>query len=562
MSTPSTLSGRQLWELLPVVYRGRDRDGDLADYLDACGELLDQVRETLEQRLADAFPDRPPEGLAAQGWVLPYLAELVDARLLSPHLDGRRQEVEKAVAWRQRKGTVGCLEQIVEAVARVEVEVHEGWQRLALTPRVGLPLAPDDTLGRLDMDNPPDAARHPQLPAVTPDFRRAVETRDVAAAGQAPGWRFRYFPARVLERPPAAGQTPGSDTWFHPHRHGAPRFPGSYEDLSHRTVDLRAPAPRRGLYHPRRLLFFTAPATGFFPPDRRQVGWQQGLSEELFKDKVDDATGVRRIWKLDPLAPDGSDNAITLIVPVGVRFDGGLIRIEDLCFLDPPENDRTIEITGGRLELRRVAARRVVVTGGDAPALDAADCLFETVDAGAGLARLEHCTVLGDLACGRLQASDCIFGGAVTFNSGAPGTDSCVRYSRIPKELAQSKPEEVRWPANTIDQPAFFDFEICDRGEVRRSREFGQPGCGVLHPATPESIRFGAEDGGEMGAYHHRRYALQDAAVREKLRDFLPLGLEAALIPDPRLLASPPGIAPAAPAAPALQDIPSGEEMT
>jgi hypothetical protein len=62
----------------------------------------------------------------------------------------------------------------------------------------------------------------------------------------------------------------------------------------------------------------------------------------------------------------------------------------------------------------------------------------------------------------------------------------------------------------------------------------------VLHHATPPSIRFGAEDGGEMGAYHDRRYALAVEAVRTKLEDFLPLGLQAVLIPDPRLLVAPP----------------------
>ena len=35
-------------------------------------------------------------------------------------------------------------------------------------------------------------------------------------------------------------------------------------------------------------------------------------------------------------------------------------------------------------------------------------------------------------------------------------------------------------------------------------------------------------------------YALQEAALKEKLRDFLPLGLEAVLVTDARLLSRPP----------------------
>jgi len=70
---------------------------------------------------------------------------------------------------------------------------------------------------------------------------------------------------------------------------------------------------------------------------------------------------------------------------------------------------------------------------------------------------------------------------------------------------------------------------------VRRRPVFGEPGCATLHPATAEAIRFGAEDGSEMGAYHSRRYSLLLAAVQDKLNDFLPVGMEAVIIPDLRL---------------------------
>ena len=113
----STL-GAVLYRLLPAIYRERDngapgRPGDLARVLDAAGLLLDRVRGTLEQRLADAFPDGPDDGgRAGQDWLLPYFARLFDARLVAPDVAGRRAEVQHAVAWRQRKGTLVCAEQI------------------------------------------------------------------------------------------------------------------------------------------------------------------------------------------------------------------------------------------------------------------------------------------------------------------------------------------------------------------------------------------------------------------------------------------------------------------
>ena len=43
-----------------------------------------------------------------------------------------------------------------------------------------------------------------------------------------------------------------------------------------------------------------------------------------------------------------------------------------------------------------------------------------------------------------------------------------------------------------------------------------------------------------MGAYHKQHYALRSEAVLDKLKHFLPVGMEAAMIPDPRLYTAPP----------------------
>ena len=57
---------------------------------------------------------------------------------------------------------------------------------------------------------------------------------------------------------------------------------------------------------------------------------------------------------------------------------------------------------------------------------------------------------------------------------------------------------------------------------------------------SPDAIRFGAEDGSEMGAYHHRYYSLKWEAVLDKMREFLPVGIDPVLIQDARLLQVPP----------------------
>jgi hypothetical protein len=45
-----------------------------------------------------------------------------------------------------------------------------------------------------------------------------------------------------------------------------------------------------------------------------------------------------------------------------------------------------------------------------------------------------------------------------------------------------------------------------------------------------------------MGSDHHRATCLSHAAIQTKLEEFLPLGIKAVLVPDPRLLAAPPRI--------------------
>jgi hypothetical protein len=136
-----------LYRIVPARYRTRD-GGDLKKFFEGCGTLLDQIHATLEQRLADSFPDNPIDGsIACQDWLLPYFAELLDVRLVSPLARGRRDEVANAVRWRQGKGTLRIIEEIAQAVGQLEVVLQEGWKRVAITPRLNIPLIPATSYG-------------------------------------------------------------------------------------------------------------------------------------------------------------------------------------------------------------------------------------------------------------------------------------------------------------------------------------------------------------------------------------------------------------------------------
>ena len=135
----------------------------------------------------------------------------------------------------------------------------------------------------------------------------------------------------------------------------------------------------------------------------------------------------------------------------------------------------------------------------------------------------------------QLWASDCIFAGDLK-DVTCDGVDTCVRYSRLPDLAALAGCPAAKSPSNTTDDPNFIRLYFQDGDEcVSRPAEFGEPGCGVLDLTSSKAIREGAEDDGEMGAYHHLYHSAQLRAVKLKLRDFLPFGQEIAIRYDSRL---------------------------
>ena len=510
--------GNTIYRIVPSVYRTRDT-GDLRKYFDANGTLLDQIQATLEQRLADAFPDNPIDGsTACQEWLIPYFADLLDVRLVSPGAQGKRDEVANAVRWRQGKGTLRVIEEIAEAVGRFEVVVQEGWKRVAVTPRFDVPLIPATAYGYsqdIPAAPPSIAARHPGLPAVTVDI--SCPSGAVATASGNP----------AAQQSVVDGD---AHTWRQASLHGVPCHPDSYEDRSLRTVDLRCSDWRIGHYHPDRILLYTVPAAGFFHPISQRVNWV-------------DSPGNAFLNLIDIIEEDNvtifrnKTYCSDQFIPVNIRRTIRLGQVEDgvgdkdfhTWRFEGVNLMNTLELDSGRVELVDCAARKIEVHSIDylKPVITARSCLIEKIQAARGLVKLEYCTVLESTLSEILNASDCIFLGLIHEDhlpDFEPPDRSCVRYSRIEKNQAEGG---IRFIKVTRSRPVMF------------SEKFNVRGCGVLHPATPLAIRHGAEDGGEMGAYHDQYLSLLAEAVVDKLHDYLPLGTEAVVIPDKRMLEMP-----------------------
>ncbi len=555
--------GTRLQHWLPTHWRVRDTSGDLDALLSVYGELLDALHATVVQRMDDSFPDAD-HGRRCQDWLVPYFAQLLDVQLVSPDAEGRRAEVGQAVAWRQRKGTRVSIEQIAEEVGQFEVEIQEGWKRLAMTPRIDRSLLPATAYGEEPLAGaatPGLRARHPGLPAVTPDMRFC--SRAVQCAANNPAASETSFPG---ETAPIA--------WRQLHRHGLPCAPDSYQDVSRRTVDMRTPTSRRGLHHPRRMLLHVPPPEGFFRRLHQTVQWT--ALEPLVTEALD--TAATTAWRtgetIECVHPE-LNIAFTIGQTewngtpwplIGLRgLTDGPLRVRGVATLDTPalyrfDNlwlDNRVEINHGAVQLRGCAVRqlRVSTAEREVPVVDAYSCLFKKIEAARGLVRLEYVTVLDTLLAECLQASDSILVPELRkdrIDTDVPAA-GCIRFSRLfhlPEKPVASDPfdpleplidNDPLWRAQhkrsllrcfndtcTADAPLFWEAT------------FGAPGCGVLHPDCSPAIQTGAEDGGEMGAYHELRYVLRRQAVLEKLHEFLPVGMEAVLITDPSLACAPP----------------------
>ncbi len=546
-----------LYKILPAIYRERDQRGDLKQYLNASGLLFNQFHQTLLQRYADIFADADPAfELQSQSWLLPYIAQLLDVKLVSPYEQGKREEISRAIAWRKAKGTVHVIEQVAESVGQLQVVLHEGWKRVAVTARVGQPVLPLNGYGytgneayQRDFDAystnhipdlAPQWAKHPAMPAGTVDFRcqggavAAEQSNPAAITSRIKNKNYRWRQSSAH----GAQSCHAGHTILPVDERQTGWLPGYFDDPSVRTVDFRNANWRQGHFHPNKVLLFTDPHPGFFTdvPTQRKFSWQQSLFEnEDFLALVSiESSATETIFRNKSLDTQQFQPIVlrlkVVLGEVPLPEQDGPIPSWKFCgFIF----DHSIEVNHGQLELEQCAALSVIfqhplsaATVDALPAnkdLIADNCLFKRIEAVEGDIQLQYCTVLTTTTALKVNASDCIFNGLVREKMQAgsfPGA-GCIRFSAL--HPTQNKGALSLFKSHFI-APIFY------------SNNFGEVGCGVLHPAADPILQNAGQDGTEMGAYHHLYLVAAQQAVVEKLRDFLPVGMKAVLIPDQSLL--------------------------
>ena len=527
-----------LYKLMPTVYRAKDNstdesEGDLSKLLSVFGGLLDEISANIDQFYADNFPfnsnsadgeEEPSaggenQGLSCQPWLLPYFSDLLDVNLVSPDAKGQSREIANAVRWRQRRGTIVATEEIAQNIGDMEVEVQEGWKRVAMTPRIDAPLVPESSFGEKDVDNskPISAAKHPGLLTTTTDFRKySVATKAAHATSET---HISRFPSNE------GGQK--DVLWIQKNRSAVPLYQGSYQDQSRRTVDVRTPDWKKGHANPRSVLLYCPVPQGFFVEDMVEVTWA-GIANsdviEIIKENIEiDGNTVEKIIYR---AQSGHQIHITDKVSL---LQNKVYQFENMVFSKP------VDVKKANISLINCAVKELNITsvGSEAiPAVDAVNSIFEEVYVKQGTAQFEYCTVLKETITTEIQASDCIFAGTLRRDKTAAikKIGGCIRYSCVPAADAQRMPALM---FNCTDKaPLFFTTRF-------PSKDRAEKGCGVIHPAAAQQIKFGAENGGEIGAYHQQRYCLRYEAVILKIKENLPVGLKIALIPDETLSRAP-----------------------
>lgn len=90
----------------------------------------------------------------------------------------------------------------------------------------------------------------------------------------------------------------------------------------------------------------------------------------------------------------------------------------------------------------------------------------------------------------------------------------CVRFSYLPAGSVVPRQFECVEQGTGGSPPIFY------------SLRYGDPGYGKLLPSTDASISQGADDGGEMGAFHFVLAPLRENDLRVRIQEYLPVGLE------------------------------------
>lgn len=192
-----------------------------------------------------------------------------------------------------------------------------------------------------------------------------------------------------------------------------------------------------------------------------------------------------------PAQPAAAIPAVTL------EFAGAIDRIT----IENSVTGRIVEITGAADPCATngvVIADSIVRTNVAAPAVRLRNASL-TID---------RSTVLGDIACGRIDASELLVSGRVLAEDQQAG---CFRFSAALTGGRVPHPYESHFFTGRLPVGTFV------------SERFGDPGFVQLGPIAPAEIARGGDGGTEIGAYNRGLDPIKRDDLVAKLAEFLPI---------------------------------------
>ena len=145
---------------------------------------------------------------------------------------------------------------------------------------------------------------------------------------------------------------------------------------------------------------------------------------------------------------------------------------------------------------------------------------------GGGDLTMTGCTVIGKVHATLLDLiSNTLFWAGLATGDTWPAPliadrkqEGCVRFSFLPPHAITPRRFKCVEQGPGVAQPLFF------------SLRYGDPPYVKLLTATDDAIRRGADDGGEMGAFHFVLAPLRETDLLVRLQEYFPAGLEFGLI--------------------------------
>jgi hypothetical protein len=237
-----------------------------------------------------------------------------------------------------------------------------------------------------------------------------------------------------------------------------------------------------------------------------------------------------------------SNSVVDSLTLDGLVFSGGLLAIGGVvanvrlrqCSLDPNSAALQVAQAGACALALTACIAGPVAFAAAAGSCAAEDCVLQhpgatveqptgvgALSVAGGALSLQRCTVLGDVAGDSAAISNSLLYGALTL---ADAGASCLRFSRLPADCVAAA------------------FRCTGAVPIFISLTWGDAGWLHLHPNTAPALRRGAEEGGEIGAFHGAGlpWRAQNAGLR--LLENIPAGLvpvQIGVLPGPRFRGHP-----------------------